>query len=103
MEIKRSGSQPAGKGPAEYFTGTVRVDPLFNALIPHACLALRSHLNLAPALHGTATRWARLLLSQRAAAWCSAGVDQLRKFDRVMWYGLHLVKSIGTAQRQPRR
>ena len=30
MEIKRSGSQPSGKGPAEYFTGTVRVDPLFN-------------------------------------------------------------------------
>jgi quercetin dioxygenase-like cupin family protein len=31
MEIKRSGSQPSGKGPAEYFTGTVRVDPLFHA------------------------------------------------------------------------
>jgi quercetin dioxygenase-like cupin family protein len=30
MEIKRSGSQPSGKGPAEYFTGTVRIDPLFN-------------------------------------------------------------------------
>ena len=30
MEIKRSGSQPSGKGSAEYFTGTVRVDPLFN-------------------------------------------------------------------------
>jgi hypothetical protein len=29
MEIKRSGSQPSGKGPAEYFAGTVRVDPLF--------------------------------------------------------------------------
>ena len=28
MEIKRAGSQPSGKGPAEYFTGTVRVDPL---------------------------------------------------------------------------
>ena len=28
MEIKRNGSQPSGKGPAEYFTGTVRVDPL---------------------------------------------------------------------------
>jgi len=28
MEIKRSGTQPSGKGPAEYFTGTVRVDPL---------------------------------------------------------------------------
>ena len=30
MEIKRNGSQPSGKGPAEYFTGSVRVDPLFN-------------------------------------------------------------------------
>jgi len=30
MEIKRSGSQPSGKGPTEYFTGTVRIDPLFN-------------------------------------------------------------------------
>ena len=30
MEIKRIGSQPSGKGPAEYFTGTVRVDPLFS-------------------------------------------------------------------------
>jgi quercetin dioxygenase-like cupin family protein len=29
MEIKRSGSQPSGKGPADYFTGSVRVDPLF--------------------------------------------------------------------------
>ncbi len=28
MEIKRSGSQPSGKGPAEYFTGQVRIDPL---------------------------------------------------------------------------
>jgi hypothetical protein len=27
-----SGSQPSGKGPAEYFTGTVRIDPLFEAL-----------------------------------------------------------------------
>ncbi len=29
MDIKRSGSQPSAKGPAEYFTGTVRLDPLF--------------------------------------------------------------------------
>jgi quercetin dioxygenase-like cupin family protein len=28
MDIKRIGSQPSGKGPAEYFTGTVRIDPL---------------------------------------------------------------------------
>ncbi len=29
MEIKRNGSQPSSKGPAERFTGNVRVDPLF--------------------------------------------------------------------------
>jgi len=34
MEIKRSGSQPSGKGPAEYFTGTVRIDPLFESPAP---------------------------------------------------------------------
>jgi quercetin dioxygenase-like cupin family protein len=34
MDIKRSGSQPSGKGPAEYFTGTVRVDPLIQADAP---------------------------------------------------------------------
>ena len=28
MEIKRAGTQPSGRGPAEYFTGNVRVDPL---------------------------------------------------------------------------
>jgi len=34
MEIKRNGSQPAAKGPAEYFTGAVRIDPLFQASDP---------------------------------------------------------------------
>ena len=34
MDIKRSGSQPSGKGPAEWFTGTVRIDPLFQAPDP---------------------------------------------------------------------
>ena len=34
MEIKRSGSQPSGKGQAEYFTGTVRIDPLFQSTDP---------------------------------------------------------------------
>lgn len=29
MEIKPCGSQPSAKGPAEWFTGTVRIDPLF--------------------------------------------------------------------------
>ena len=34
MDIKRSGSQPSGKGPSERFTGTVRIDPLFSAPDP---------------------------------------------------------------------
>ena len=28
MEIKRIGSRPSGKGPADYFTGSVRIDPI---------------------------------------------------------------------------
>ena len=34
MEIKRNGSEPSGKGPADWFTGTVRIDPLFKAPDP---------------------------------------------------------------------
>lgn len=34
MQIKRNGSQPAIKGPAEWFTGNVRIDPLFSAPEP---------------------------------------------------------------------
>jgi len=34
MDITRSGSQPSTKGAAEYFTGTVRIDPLFQAPDP---------------------------------------------------------------------
>ena len=34
MEIKRIGSQPSNKGPADWFTGTVRIDPLFQPNAP---------------------------------------------------------------------
>ena len=34
MEIKRPGSQASTKGPADWFTGTVRIDPLFQASDP---------------------------------------------------------------------
>jgi quercetin dioxygenase-like cupin family protein len=34
MEIKRVGSQASSKGPADWFTGTVRIDPLFEAPEP---------------------------------------------------------------------
>jgi quercetin dioxygenase-like cupin family protein len=29
MEITRLGTQPSGKGPTDWFTGSVRIDPLF--------------------------------------------------------------------------
>src|SRR5246500_308394 len=34
MEIKRAGSQPSGKGPEDWFTGPVPIDPLFQAPDP---------------------------------------------------------------------
>lgn len=34
MNIKRTGSQPSAKGPAAWFTGTVRIDPLFGVNAP---------------------------------------------------------------------
>ena len=52
MEIKRSGSQPSGKGPAEYFTGAVRVDPLFNA--PSPARGLGASVTFEP---GARTAW----------------------------------------------
>ena len=34
MDIKRAGSQPSEKGPADWFTGTVRIDRLFQPAPP---------------------------------------------------------------------
>ena len=34
MNITRIGTQPSAKGPAEWFTGTVRIDPLFQPQAP---------------------------------------------------------------------
>jgi len=34
MDVRRCGSWSSGKGPAEYFTGNVRIDPLFEAPNP---------------------------------------------------------------------
>jgi len=52
MEIIRIGSQPSGKGPAEYFTGTVRVDPLFNP--PEPARVAMAHVTVEP---GARTAW----------------------------------------------
>ncbi|HEY2377372.1 MAG TPA: cupin domain-containing protein [Gemmatimonadaceae bacterium] len=39
MDIKRAGSQPSAKGSSEWFTGTVRIDPLFQAPPPARVVA----------------------------------------------------------------
>src|SRR5215470_16758857 len=39
MEVRRSGSQASNKGSAEYFTGSVRIDPLFQASQPARAVA----------------------------------------------------------------
>ena len=39
MKIHRAGSQPSARGPADWFTGTVRIDPLFAVDAPSAMAA----------------------------------------------------------------
>jgi quercetin dioxygenase-like cupin family protein len=51
-EIKRSGSEASRKGPAEWFTGTVRIDPLFQA--PEPARVSGGHVTFEP---GARTAW----------------------------------------------
>jgi quercetin dioxygenase-like cupin family protein len=41
MELIRNGTQPSTKGPAQYFTGRVRIDPLFSPTAPARTSAAR--------------------------------------------------------------
>jgi quercetin dioxygenase-like cupin family protein len=52
MDIKRSGSQLSGEGRAEYFTGMVRINPLFHA--PHPARAIGASVAFEP---GARTAW----------------------------------------------
>jgi quercetin dioxygenase-like cupin family protein len=72
MEIKRSGSQPSGKGPAEYFTGTVRVDPLFNP--PAPARVTGAHVTFEP---GARTAWHTHPLGQTLIVTSGCGRVQL--------------------------
>jgi hypothetical protein len=44
MDIKRVGTQASGKGSADWFTGTVRVDPLFQASAPARVSGAKRHV-----------------------------------------------------------
>ncbi len=52
MEITRSGSKPSERGPSEWFTGTVRIDPLFRA--PDPARAAGASVTFEP---GARTAW----------------------------------------------
>ena len=52
MDIIRVGSRPSGKGPSDWFTGTVRIDPLFQA--PDPALVQGASVTFEP---GARTAW----------------------------------------------
>jgi len=71
MEIKRSGSQASGKGPVDYFTGTVRVDSLFNA--PAPARVLGASVTFEP---GARTAWHTHPLGQTLIVTAGCGLVQ---------------------------
>jgi quercetin dioxygenase-like cupin family protein len=52
MDIKRSGSEASRRGPSDWFTGTVRIDPLFHA--PDPGRVSGAHVTFEP---GSRTAW----------------------------------------------
>jgi len=88
MEIKRSGSAPSGKGPAEYFTGTVRLDPLFTA--PEPARAVGALVTFEP---GARTAWHTHPLGQTLIVTSGLGraqreggpIEEIRPGD-VVWF-----------------
>lgn len=88
MEIKHPGSQPSAKGSPGYFTGTVRVDPLFAA--PDPARVVAAHVTFEP---GARTAWHTHPLGQtlivtsgcgRAQHW-GGPIEEIRPGD-VIWF-----------------
>jgi quercetin dioxygenase-like cupin family protein len=71
MDIKRSGSQSSGRGPQEYFTGAVRIDPLFQA--PDPARALGVSVTFEP---GARTAWHTHPLGQTLIVTAGCGLVQ---------------------------
>jgi quercetin dioxygenase-like cupin family protein len=88
MDIKRIGSQPSTKGSAEYFTGTVRIDPLFQAKDPTR--AVGASVTFEP---GARTAWHTHPLGQTLIVTAGCGlvqrwsghVEEIRPGD-VVWF-----------------
>jgi quercetin dioxygenase-like cupin family protein len=88
MEIKKIGSQPSTKGPAEWFTGTVRIDPLFTA--PDPALVNGASVTFEP---GARTAWHTHPLGQTLIVTAGCGwaqreggpVEEINPGD-VVWF-----------------
>jgi quercetin dioxygenase-like cupin family protein len=88
MEIKRSGTRPSGKGPSSYFTGSVRVDPLFEA--PEPARMRCAHVTFEP---GARTAWHTHPLGQTLVVTSGLGrvqreggpIEEIRAGD-VVWF-----------------
>ena len=74
MEIKRAGSQTSAKGSVDYFTGTVRVDPLFQA--PTPARVSGAAVTLEP---GARTAWHTHPLGQTLIV--TAGFGRVQRWD----------------------
>jgi len=87
MDVKRSGSQPSGKGSVEWFTGTVRIDPLFQA--PNPARVAGASVTFEP---GARTAWHTHPLGQTLIVTAGAGraqrwggpIEEIRPGD-VIW------------------
>ena len=88
MEIKRNGSQDSGIGPAEYFTGRVRIDPLFQA--PEPARVTCAYVTFEP---GARTAWHTHPLGQSLIITSGLGwvqrdggdIEEVRPGD-VVWF-----------------
>lgn len=88
MDIKRSGTQPSGTGSADYFTGSVRIDPLFQA--PNPARAVGASVTFEP---GARTAWHTHPLGQTLIVTAGCGwvqreggpVEEIRPGD-VIWF-----------------
>jgi quercetin dioxygenase-like cupin family protein len=88
MEIKRNGSQPAVPGPSDWFTGTVRIDPLFQA--PDPAFVQAASVTFEP---GARTAWHTHPLGQTLIIMAGLGwvqhdgglIEEIRPGD-VVWF-----------------
>ena len=88
MDIRRAGSQPSGKGPSDWFTGTVRIDPLFPVREP-----ARAAANTATFEPGARTAWHTHPLGQTLIVLSGCGrvqreggpIEEIRPGD-VVWF-----------------